>query len=171
MSEFFHSVDYPPHPHAAPVICDGRQTTTEALDGAPTPKIEQLAHERTAEFLRLFFETIMGDVPLNRGCQREIGRRFIVAMWVVNPRAVGGGEEISLTRLAGKFRYKAPTLSPLAAEISRRLAIQNHYQVHDKWKGGISAASAGTDDGGPEDLEVGAEAVGNNETEGQHAED
>jgi hypothetical protein len=134
-SQFIEDYDGPIHPHALPIVIDGRDEIVRKIDPTAEPTLAQLAHERSAESLRRFFETVMGDVKLGRGCQRDVGRRFILALWIVNPEIVGGGVAISLRQLAKKFRYTAANLSPVTAELSRRLGIQNHFQAHDSQTG------------------------------------
>ncbi|MEK7781961.1 MAG: hypothetical protein AAB370_10725 [Verrucomicrobiota bacterium] len=155
MSQFIEGYSGPVqvHPHASPLVVDGREEVVRRIDGDPDPTIERLAHERSAESLRRFFETVMGDVKLGRGCQRDVGRRFILALWIINPEIVGGGEAISLTQLAKKFRYTTPALSPITAELSRRLGLKNFYQAHDSQPGRTDHDSDEADSDGDGDDE------------------
>jgi len=136
MSQLIEDFNGPIHPHARPVAGDLREEVCSQIDGEPPPTLEQLAHERAAAALRCVFEAVLEGVKLERDSLALLGRRFLTAVWVINPSIVNAGEPISLTCLAKRLSYSAALLSPDASEMSARLGVANCYQhSHDSKSG------------------------------------
>jgi len=146
---FIENYDGPVHPHARSVTTDGREIIERELDGEAGPTTEQLTSEIRAETIRRVFEELMRGTELKPGCERDLGRKVLVLGWLVNSSVIGNGTPISLRSLARKLGTVAPCLSPISAEMSRRLGVRNCFQAHDSKSPRHHSESAGNgaDDG------------------------
>ena len=96
--------------------------------GAPIMDEEDAARADLVKALGAVFDWIAA-----RGMEpNRIGRRAIIALWVINPARFGKPEP-SLHKIAEKLGCSCPHMSELAAEFSKQFKISNRFQAHD-WR-------------------------------------
>lgn len=130
-------------PEAIPAEIDRRARGVVEM-ASPEQSAREISHQLIRELfdvlalddLRGFWQRGTGKLHRAKQFQARVGKRFLLLVWLVEPGFLSrDGNDISLTKLAEQLGCTAPALSPLSAELSRRLKLRNYFQDHDSQPG------------------------------------
>lgn len=128
-----------------------REDARNGLVQSPPPAV--IAREADLQFVRELFDTLLlddmrafhrADATFKRDGQKlhadrlraRAGTKFLLLVWLVEPEFLSSdGNPISLRQLSAMLGVTAACLSPISAELSRRLGISNFFQDHDSQPG------------------------------------